>query len=89
MVPSDCGTCGELPVSNRACLLLIGSWRPCRWSVFKADRVPAGLQSRNVAKYCSDLVCSENCIISGHYDGQIRAWDSRLVCRTAAHLCTT
>uniref|UniRef100_A0A3Q4I247 ATG16 autophagy related 16-like 2 (S. cerevisiae) n=1 Tax=Neolamprologus brichardi TaxID=32507 RepID=A0A3Q4I247_NEOBR len=32
----------------------------------------AALQSRNVAKYCSDLVCSENCIISGHYDGQIR-----------------
>uniref|UniRef100_A0A3Q0T1S7 ATG16 autophagy related 16-like 2 (S. cerevisiae) n=1 Tax=Amphilophus citrinellus TaxID=61819 RepID=A0A3Q0T1S7_AMPCI len=31
----------------------------------------------NVAKYCSDLVCSENCIISGHYDCQIRVWDSR------------
>lgn len=41
-------------------------------------RRAACLQSRNVAKYCSDLVCSENCIISGHYDGQIRAWDSRV-----------
>ncbi|CAI5692495.1 ATG16 autophagy related 16-like 2 isoform X2 [Oreochromis niloticus] len=40
-------------------------------------RRAACLQSRNVAKYCSDLVCSENCIISGHYDGQIRVWDSR------------
>ncbi|XP_063349847.1 protein Atg16l2 isoform X1 [Pelmatolapia mariae] len=41
-------------------------------------RRAACLQSRNVAKYCSDLVCSENCIISGHYDGQIRVWDSRV-----------
>ncbi|XP_039899237.1 beta-arrestin-1 isoform X5 [Simochromis diagramma] len=41
-------------------------------------RRAACLQSRNVAKYCSDLVCSKNGIISGHYDGQIRAWDSRV-----------
>lgn len=41
-------------------------------------RRAACLHSRNVAKYCSDLVCSENCIISGHYDGQIRVWDSRV-----------
>lgn len=41
-------------------------------------RRAACLQSRNVAKYCSDVVCSENCIISGHYDGQIRVWDSRV-----------
>ncbi|XP_030599749.1 ATG16 autophagy related 16-like 2 isoform X2 [Archocentrus centrarchus] len=37
----------------------------------------ACVRAVNVAKYCSDLVCSENCIISGHYDCQIRVWDSR------------
>ncbi|XP_029301505.1 ATG16 autophagy related 16-like 2 isoform X2 [Cottoperca gobio] len=29
-----------------------------------------------VASYCSDLICSENCIISGHFDSKIRVWDT-------------
>ncbi|KAM7398728.1 hypothetical protein PAMP_018044 [Pampus punctatissimus] len=33
----------------------------------------------DVASYCSDLVCAENCIISGHYDSKIRVWDTRTV----------
>uniref|UniRef100_A0A3Q0T594 ATG16 autophagy related 16-like 2 (S. cerevisiae) n=1 Tax=Amphilophus citrinellus TaxID=61819 RepID=A0A3Q0T594_AMPCI len=37
------------------------------------DLQRAAVRPVNVAKYCSDLVCSENCIISGHYDCQIRA----------------
>lgn len=36
-----------------------------------------GVQVVGVASFCSDLVCCENCIISGHYDGAIRVWDSR------------
>uniref|UniRef100_A0A8C9Z5T2 ATG16 autophagy related 16-like 2 (S. cerevisiae) n=1 Tax=Sander lucioperca TaxID=283035 RepID=A0A8C9Z5T2_SANLU len=32
-----------------------------------------------VSSYCSDLVCSENCVISGHFDSKIRIWDCRMV----------
>ncbi|XP_067451812.1 beta-arrestin-1 isoform X2 [Thunnus thynnus] len=38
----------------------------------------ACVQEVEVASYCSDLVCSENCIISGHYDSKIRVWDTRV-----------
>ncbi|XP_051253906.1 protein Atg16l2 isoform X2 [Dicentrarchus labrax] len=39
----------------------------------------ACVQVVEVASYCSDLVCSENCIMSGHYDCKIRVWDTRTV----------
>lgn len=53
--------------------------------------VPAGVQLVEVVSYCSDLVCSENCIISGHYDCKIRVWDSRWVSagRSSLHSFTT
>lgn len=48
-----------------------------RLCVSKSVCVSAGLQQREVASFCSDLVCSENSIISGHFDSKIRVWDSR------------
>lgn len=39
----------------------------------------AGVQQREVASFCSDLVCSDSSIISGHFDCKIRVWDSRYV----------
>nr|XP_046244133.1 protein Atg16l2-like isoform X2 [Scatophagus argus] len=39
----------------------------------------ACVQVVEVASSCSDLVCSENCFISGHYDSKIRVWDTRTV----------
>ncbi|XP_065816621.1 protein Atg16l2-like isoform X2 [Labrus bergylta] len=39
----------------------------------------AGVQVAGVTSYCSDLVCSENCIISGHFDCKIRVWDTRTI----------
>lgn len=46
-----------------------------RWDVQRA----ACVQVVEVASSCSDLVCCESCIISGHYDGAIRVWDGRTV----------
>ncbi|XP_054868525.1 protein Atg16l2 isoform X2 [Amphiprion ocellaris] len=43
------------------------------WDLHRA----ACVQLVDVASFCSDLVCSENCIISGHYDCKIRVWDTR------------
>uniref|UniRef100_A0A3Q3WJ10 ATG16 autophagy related 16-like 2 (S. cerevisiae) n=1 Tax=Mola mola TaxID=94237 RepID=A0A3Q3WJ10_MOLML len=40
----------------------------------------AAVQVVEVASYCSDLVCPENCIISGHYDCKIRVWDTTISC---------
>uniref|UniRef100_A0A3P8TXX7 ATG16 autophagy related 16-like 2 (S. cerevisiae) n=1 Tax=Amphiprion percula TaxID=161767 RepID=A0A3P8TXX7_AMPPE len=37
-------------------------------------------RAADVASFCSDLVCSENCIISGHYDCKIRVWDTASSC---------
>ncbi|PWA19364.1 hypothetical protein CCH79_00018333 [Gambusia affinis] len=52
----------------------------CRCTrVFKADAVSAGVQQGEVASFCSDLVCSDSSIISGHFDCKIRVWDSRTV----------
>ncbi|KAM6988279.1 LOW QUALITY PROTEIN: ATG16 autophagy related 16-like 2 [Tautogolabrus adspersus] len=45
------------------------------WDLHRA----ACVQVAEVASYCSDLVCSENCIISGHFDCKIRVWDTRTV----------
>lgn len=39
----------------------------------------ACVQQREVASFCSDLVCSDSSIISGHFDCKIRVWDSRTV----------
>ncbi|XP_076002156.1 ATG16 autophagy related 16-like 2 [Genypterus blacodes] len=39
----------------------------------------ACVQVVDVSSCCSDLVCSESCIISGHYDSKIRIWDTRSV----------
>ncbi|XP_060903349.1 protein Atg16l2 isoform X2 [Labrus mixtus] len=39
----------------------------------------ACVQVAGVTSYCSDLVCSENCIISGHFDCKIRVWDTRTI----------
>lgn len=36
-----------------------------------------GIQTIEVFSYCSDVVCSEYYIISGHFDRKIRFWDSR------------
>uniref|UniRef100_A0A8K9WP62 Anaphase-promoting complex subunit 4 WD40 domain-containing protein n=1 Tax=Oncorhynchus mykiss TaxID=8022 RepID=A0A8K9WP62_ONCMY len=36
-----------------------------------------GIQTIEVLSYCSDVVCSEHVIVSGHYDRKIRFWDSR------------
>lgn len=47
--------------------------------VFKADAVSAGVQQGEVASFCSDLVCSDSSIISGHFDCKIRVWDSRFL----------
>ncbi|XP_041653945.1 protein Atg16l2-like isoform X2 [Cheilinus undulatus] len=44
------------------------------WDLHRA----ACVQVAEVASYCSDLVCSENCIISGHFDCKIRVWDTRV-----------
>ncbi|XP_069059894.1 protein Atg16l2 isoform X2 [Pleurodeles waltl] len=38
----------------------------------------ACLSTINVPSYCSDVVCADYYIISGHYDGKIRFWDNRL-----------
>uniref|UniRef100_A0A3Q1GDQ8 Autophagy-related protein 16-2-like n=1 Tax=Acanthochromis polyacanthus TaxID=80966 RepID=A0A3Q1GDQ8_9TELE len=43
------------------------------WDLHRA----ACVQLVDVPSFCSDLVCSENCIISGHYDCKIRVWDTR------------
>ncbi|XP_068615640.1 protein Atg16l2-like isoform X2 [Brachionichthys hirsutus] len=45
------------------------------WDLHRA----ACVQEVKVGSYCSDVVCSHNCIISGHYDSKIRVWDSRTV----------
>ncbi|XP_016887788.1 ATG16 autophagy related 16-like 2 isoform X2 [Cynoglossus semilaevis] len=48
------------------------------WDLHRA----ACVQVVEVSSFCSDLVCSENCIISGHYDSKIRVWDTRVtLCR--------
>ncbi|XP_031166334.1 autophagy-related protein 16-2-like isoform X2 [Sander lucioperca] len=43
------------------------------------QRAAACVQVVTVSSYCSDLVCSENCVISGHFDSKIRIWDCRMV----------
>ncbi|KAM4796201.1 protein Atg16l2 [Rhinophrynus dorsalis] len=45
------------------------------WDLQKA----ACLRSISVSSYCSDVVCSDNYMISGHHDKKIRYWDSRSV----------
>ncbi|XP_069496345.1 protein Atg16l2 isoform X2 [Ambystoma mexicanum] len=37
----------------------------------------ACLNTISVPSYCSDVVCADYHIISGHHDGKIRFWDSR------------
>ncbi|XP_024132663.1 protein Atg16l2 isoform X2 [Oryzias melastigma] len=37
----------------------------------------ACVQQVETPSFCSDLVCSENCIVSGHFDSKIRVWDGR------------
>ncbi|TNN01390.1 hypothetical protein fugu_010772, partial [Takifugu bimaculatus] len=43
------------------------------WDLHRA----ACVQVVQVTSYCSDLVCADHLIISGHYDCRIRVWDSR------------
>ncbi|XP_063806974.1 protein Atg16l2 [Pseudophryne corroboree] len=37
----------------------------------------AGIRCIPVSSYCSDVVCLDSCVISGHHDKKIRFWDSR------------
>uniref|UniRef100_G3NKZ6 Uncharacterized protein n=1 Tax=Gasterosteus aculeatus TaxID=69293 RepID=G3NKZ6_GASAC len=39
-----------------------------------------------VSSSCSDLVCSENSVISGHFDSRIRVWDTRWLLRCVQEL---
>ncbi|CAN2390725.1 Autophagy related 16-like 2 (S. cerevisiae) [Pristimantis euphronides] len=43
------------------------------WDLHKA----ACIKCIQVPSYCSDVVCSDSYIISGHHDKKIRFWDSR------------
>ncbi|KAG9470147.1 hypothetical protein GDO78_018759 [Eleutherodactylus coqui] len=43
------------------------------WDLHKA----ACIRSIAVPSYCSDVVCSDSYMISGHHDKKIRFWDSR------------
>ncbi|XP_063288687.1 protein Atg16l2 isoform X2 [Pelobates fuscus] len=43
------------------------------WDLQKA----ACVRSISVTSYCTDVVCCDSCIISGHCDKKIRFWDSR------------
>ncbi|XP_056904501.1 protein Atg16l2-like isoform X3 [Takifugu flavidus] len=45
--------------------------------VIKLWDITSGVQVVQVTSYCSDLVCADHLIISGHYDCRIRVWDSR------------
>ncbi|XP_053312588.1 protein Atg16l2 isoform X2 [Spea bombifrons] len=40
----------------------------------------ACIRSISVSSYCSDVVCLDTIIISGHHDRKIRFWDSRSEC---------
>ncbi|XP_029457922.1 autophagy-related protein 16-2 isoform X2 [Rhinatrema bivittatum] len=44
------------------------------WDLHKG----ACLRSINVPSFCTDVVCSDYYIISGHHDKKIRFWDSRV-----------
>uniref|UniRef100_A0A8C5MCT6 Autophagy-related protein 16 domain-containing protein n=1 Tax=Leptobrachium leishanense TaxID=445787 RepID=A0A8C5MCT6_9ANUR len=43
------------------------------WDLQKAQCI----RSLSAPSYCSDVVCCNSCIISGHWDKKIRFWDSR------------
>ncbi|XP_053564745.1 protein Atg16l2 isoform X2 [Bombina bombina] len=43
------------------------------WDLQKA----ACIRNISTPSFCSDVVCSDYCIVSGHHDKKIRFWDSR------------
>ncbi|CAJ0933330.1 unnamed protein product [Ranitomeya imitator] len=46
-------------------------WRQCH------PVVVTGIRRIPVPSYCSDVVCSDSYMVSGHHDKKIRFWDSR------------
>lgn len=40
-------------------------------------RVLSGIKTVFAGSSCNDIVCTEQCVMSGHFDKKIRFWDIR------------